>query len=129
MKPAIKKMIGKTYAWKNEQHKIKNIVQIAADMCRVTTTHKELQVSQDQLMEDFTEVITPEQEQTQLVIIGQATKEMESMRSLSDILMDNIKKVQKDSKYIDQAKSINESAKNIIELKKTQLEVVRLLKG
>lgn len=127
MKPSIKKMIGKAYMWRAEKHVIRDIAHQSDDLYNVTTPKQEFIASEHQLLKEF--VNTPGDEQTQLVIINQAKNEMESMRSLSDILMDNIKKVQKDSKYIDQAKSINESAKNIIELKKTQLEVVRLLKG
>ena len=129
MKPATKKMIGKTYSWKGVKHQIKNIISLSGDMCRVITPQKEFECSENQLIEDFIPVASEEEKQTQLTLVTNANREIESMNSLSEILMDNIKKVQDDPGYIDRAKSINESAKNLIELKKTQLEVVKLLKS
>lgn len=122
-------MVGKTYVFKNETHTIKSINHAFQDTYHVVSNLRQFQATEDQIEEDFKEVSSKEQEQTNLVISSHSARELENMNSLSDILMENIKKVQDDPQYIDRAKSINESAKNLIELKKTQLEVVKLLKG
>lgn len=44
---------------------------------------------------------------------------------LSRILMDNIKKVQEDKEYVDQAQQVSLSVKMIVDLAKTEIEAVK----
>jgi hypothetical protein len=51
------------------------------------------------------------------------------MGSLADTLLDTIERVRTDKTYIDQAQSINETAKTLIDLKRAQIELIRLIKS
>lgn len=124
----IKAMIGKTYVFKGEQYTIRNIEHAHGDKYIVHSDKLDLQVSDDQLREDFKEVKSQEKELLGVVVHREATKELQHMDSVTTILLDNIKKVQQDPSYIAQAKSVNESVKNLIATKKTQIEVIKLMK-
>lgn len=123
--PEFKQMIGRTYIYDGETYKIKNVVHIMGEKYRVATDNGELMVTKEQLICDFrlvTQIASVSRNNQQMMNI-----ELNAMTSLSDILMQNIKKVQEDPAYIEQAKSINESAKQIIEVKKAQIEMVKLM--
>lgn len=47
-------------------------------------------------------------------------------KSLRDIILDNIKKIQEDPKYIGQAKALNEQIKTMLAMAKLELESVKL---
>lgn len=47
------------------------------------------------------------------------------MGQLENVLMDNIEKLQKDDKYLDQAKEINDTAKTLLKMSKQKLDMVR----
>lgn len=51
-----------------------------------------------------------------------------SNKELREILMDNIRKVQADKEFIPQAAAINEQLKSIIDMRKTEVDVLKLLK-
>ncbi len=129
----IKTIIGGTYTFRSEQFHIKDIKHEKEDRWLVYSDKKNMIVSSYQLKNDFTSYIAKKGEKsTALVISGNKSMEkgeVQYFQSLTEILMDNIKKVQTTPTYIHQAKSVNESIKNIIELKKTQIEVVKLVKG
>lgn len=56
------------------------------------------------------------------IIKTQATK-------LADVLMDSISKLQEDKGYIEQAKAINETAGQLINLARTEIMAINTLKG
>lgn len=47
---------------------------------------------------------------------------------LKNILMENIKNIKSDKDFIAQASAINESAKNLVEIGKLQIQAMRLMK-
>lgn len=52
-----------------------------------------------------------------------------SIGQLKDVLMNNIEKVQNDKSYVSQAKEVNNSIKEIINLAKVDIEYRKLAKG
>lgn len=48
---------------------------------------------------------------------------------LTNILMDNIKKVQNDASYISQAEAINSQVKTVIDIAKAQIEMYKAMRG
>jgi hypothetical protein len=52
----------------------------------------------------------------------------DTLVQLKDILMDNIKKVQEDKEYITQAKEVNNSIKEVVNLAKLDIEYTKLSK-
>jgi|GEM_PF-2094327 len=48
-------------------------------------------------------------------------------KELSNIIMDNIRKVQKDKDYINQAREVNANIKSMIDLAKTEIEYMKTL--
>lgn len=125
-KPEFKQMVGRAYIYCGDEYKIKSVNHVNADNYRVATDKQDLIVTGEQLITDFRLV----QKATSLQRTNQQMMniELNAMTSLTEILMNNIEKVQDDAKYIEQARSINESAKQIIEVKKAQIEMVKLMK-
>jgi len=124
----LKSMRGKTFVFKNERYEIRDIEHAHNDKYIVHSDKMGIQVTEDQLREDFKEVMTEQRELMGVVIHQQGKKELQEMDSVTKILMDNIKKVQSSEKYIAQAKSVNESVKNLLAAKKTQIEVIKLMR-
>jgi len=56
-------------------------------------------------------------------------KANESFSGLEKTILDNIKKLKEDNDFIKQANAINQSANTLINLMKTQIELVKLQKG
>lgn len=52
--------------------------------------------------------------------------ELSDSREIVDLLKDTIQKVQKNKDYVPQAKEINTSIKNLIDLKRTHIDMMRV---
>ncbi len=55
--------------------------------------------------------------------------DLNGIQSLKTILMDNIKKIQDDKAFIPQAAEINNQVKSYIDIVKTEIEVIKILKS
>lgn len=120
-------MINRVYLFQDKTIHIKRVIHIIDEKYRIVDhSGAELFVQKDDLLMKFklqgAEVVAPKS-------IELVESEMNKMDSIQDILMDTIAKVQNDAGYAGQAKQINESVKSLIELKKTQIEMVRVLKA
>lgn len=68
----------------------------------------------------------PFQENNQIAVFMESEKSV--MNDLTDILLDNIKKVQDSKEYIPQAQAINNNVNSIINLSKLKLDVVKQIR-
>lgn len=126
MKKAVNNMIGKTYMFNSNQHTIKDIQSTEEDIYHVVTDKRTIKVSEEELLEDFLPIDGNYQK---LQVYQELSIEPAQLNDLGTILLDNIKKVQEDASYVEQAKSINESAKTLIDLKKTQIEAIKVIRS
>jgi len=121
-------MPGKSFLYMGSEVKIERIEHQEDDLFKVITDKKEMLVSEEELIKDFMEIHSAEDEGRKLTVVDSVIQNNNQMHDLSAILMDNIKKVQQDPKYIDQAKAINDQVKTIVDIKKTQIEALRVTK-
>jgi WD40 repeat protein len=118
--------------YSGHQITITSIDFLADDQFLVTTEDdRTIKVSEEELEKDFLPIENgvSANTQTQTAILQIVKNESAQMNDLSNILMDNIKKVQENPSYVEQAKAINENAKSLIEIKKTQIEMLKVLKS
>ena len=125
----IEAMEGKSFKYGGNLIHIESIKHLEADMYQITHPVGLLKASKDELLHDFEPVNTPMVSETNQRVTDLAFSDAGTLGDLSKILMDNIKKVQDDSSYSDQAKVINESAKEIINLQKVKIEALKLVRG
>ena len=126
-----RRYVGKTWLYMGNDHKIRKIEQCADSdkLLRVTTNRTTIQLSRRELATDFLPVDGEIDSNGEgLAVYRDLRKDLEPVGTLSQTLMDTIQKLQKDAKYIDQAKAINETAKNIIEIGKLHVDVLRVIR-
>lgn len=123
----LKEMIGNKFLHMGKEVHIVNMENKEDDLYLVEFSSGETKnISEEELVKDFMPITTSSGKS--LAIVNGLQIENSSLQDLTTILMDSIKKVQGDPEYVKQASSINDSAKQIIEIKKTQLEMVKLIK-
>lgn len=124
----IEQMMGNKYLYHHERIVINDVDSDDLDTISVFTSTQTFTFDPQQALQfiDDCEWI-PDNEQTALVkpIMEQSTELFQSMRT---IMEDTIKKVQEDKDYVPQATQINNSMKNMLEMSKQQIEVVKILK-
>ena len=108
--------------------KIQSIEHQEDDLYKVITDDKDLLMSEEELIKDFMPVHSQEDENRKLSVVESVMSSNNQMQDIGEILLQNIKKVQDDPEYVDQAKSVNDSVKNFIDIKKTQIEALRVTK-
>jgi hypothetical protein len=126
--PSLKKMIGKTFLYMGTEYVVKEIATIEPDLYRIVTDKRIIRLTWAELQKDFMPVMTAKEKTTGVILYRGLQFETTQLRDLAAVLMENIKKVQADAKFIDQARSINQTAKTLIDLKRTQIEMVKLVK-
>lgn len=124
---AFHKMIGNTYLYKGSNYVIQNIEVEERNLFKVTTDKRVIRVNGEDLRKEFLPV-EPRPNKKNMMVLYNAMQDNLPMQSLSTTLMDTIKKIQEDPKYIDQARAINETAKNLIEMQRVHVEMVRTIK-
>lgn len=122
------KMIGKTYLYKAREHTIEDIETQESGLFKVTTNRTTLKVSEAELA-DFLPVAAEMNGKDKLAIYQKLEAEAIPMSELSTVLMDNIKKLQTDPSFADQARAVNETAKTLIDIAKLKVEIMKMVKG
>jgi prophage DNA circulation protein len=121
-------MIGKTFLYMGTEYVVKEIAKVETDLYRLVTDKRIIRLTWAELQKDFLPVMTAKEKSTGVVLYRGLQLETAQLKDLGNILMDNIRKVQENAAYINQAKSVNESARTLIDLKRTQIEMVKLVK-
>lgn len=123
------KMIGKTYLYMGKEVLIKDIKPIGNDLLQVVTPERAINVTIGELRREFLPIDREVEKKDGFMLYRGVQLESKEMSSLADVLMGTIKKVQEDKTYIDQAQTINDTAKTLIDLKRAQIELIRLMKS
>lgn len=118
------KMIGNTYLYRTEQYTVMNIVYVEDDLYDVETDRRTIRMNADLISKEFLPVQSPTRKKNTAALMKYLPDD-QSMVNLSAVINENIKKLQTDPKFIEQARAINEQAKTLIDLKKLQLDVIK----
>jgi len=121
-------MAGRTYLYNGEQYAVGEVVALGGGMYSVITDKRALKVTAIRLRKDFLPVTVPKNGAS-MALAKRVQADLSPIRSMLDVLEENIKKVRQDAKYIPQAKAINDQVKSAISLAKLQLDIVKLAKG
>lgn len=122
----LERMLDETYIYKGKQIKIKDWYhEEEKDTIRIITTTAPIVIKHSDVS-TFVKACLPIEDSVALSVINENKK---TITTLSEILMDNITKVQKDPKYIDQAKVINSSVNAMMSMVNLQLKIHKASKG
>lgn len=100
-------------------------VKMETDNGHLKVTEKELALFQDITI---SKSVQPANGTMMMALPEEMRLEFQNCSALANIVTDTIGKVQADAKYVPQAKEINSSIKNLIDLKRVQVEMLSLLK-
>lgn len=124
----LESMIGKTVMYRTNNHKILSYKQ-DGQRTTVVTDKKWFDFQNGELGKFLGEVRDVADETGMVVVKNMHPSTIEAIRDLKSILLENIERVRKDKNYVQQANSVNQSSKSIIELAKTEIEMLKLMKG
>lgn len=126
---SFKHMIGKTYMYNTREVVVTDVTITEDDLVQIHTDKKTYTLEPIAVAREFLPVeVGKKESQRNLLKLSGDDPDSQALRKLSAILMDNIERVQNNSGYIDQAKIINDSAKNLIELQKAKIETIKVLR-
>lgn len=122
----LREMVGRTYQYREGKYMITDVfleegyVKLETDNGHLKVTEKELKLFQDLTIE-----VVPA---GAITLSAELKTEFASCNKIADVIMDTIEKVKTDAKYVPQAKEINSAVKNLIDLKRVQVEMVSTFK-
>jgi hypothetical protein len=128
MKPLqkISEMVGRSYMYKKEVYKITGFIP-EDQKVRIKTNREDIVLLDDSLHHTLGMFLEVEEEESErLPATKQQTQMQGTLMELNNILLDNIKRVQDNKEYVQQAGAVNKSVTNITNLIKTQLEFEKL---
>lgn len=118
-------MVGKTFMYNTRHYKILSF--------RISPGENNVQIATDKKWFDFhTNLIDAALKQflpvADLMEVNslQIMPKKDEMNDLKTIILNNIKKVQKDKNYVGQANSINKSMNTLINMAKTEISLLKL---
>jgi hypothetical protein len=128
LKSKLDSMIGKTYMYRTETQKVISYeFKDSTGKIIIITNKSTIMFSFSDAKEKLTDFLICEEEKNIDVAIYKPEISSTVMIDVKNILMDNIKKVQDDKEYIPQAIAINKNVKSIIELAKTEIEMINTI--
>jgi len=124
-----KTMVGKSYLYMGKEVEIKAVDPIGNDMFRVVTSDRAINVSHAELRKEFLPIDKELEKKDGVILYRGVQLESKEMANLGEVLMATIKKVQEQPDYVEQARTINDTAKALIDLKRAQIELIKLMKS
>lgn len=118
------KMIGNTYLYRTEQYTVMNVIYIEDDLYDIETDKRTIRMNADLISKEFLPVQSSTRKKNSAALMKYLPDD-KTIVDLSAVLTENIRKLQTDPKFIEQARAINEQAKTLIDLKKLQLDVIK----
>jgi hypothetical protein len=121
----LQSMIGKTYMYHTFTHKILSY-QVRSEGVTIISDKKWIVIPITKINAELEQFLPIEFEKE--VVVALTLFESGNKKSLKDLVMNNIDKLQQDPKFIDQAKALNEQVKTMIAMAKLELETIKLKK-
>lgn len=123
----LNKKIGKSFLYMGNQITINNYTEKNGKISIATQTGF-IDIKTEELTE-FIDSLEPVSNELSVQVIPQMQINSSVVGQLKDVLMDNIKKLQADKSFLEQACEINNQVKSFIDLAKAEIEMVKLIKG
>ncbi|MCL1933275.1 MAG: hypothetical protein FWF53_05655 [Candidatus Azobacteroides sp.] len=122
-------MIGKTYKHNGGIIKV-NDVKIRGNIARIITDGAPVCINTDDLDNELKafKQISDNMLARDTRIVDSVMYENNVYSVIQNTLLDSIEKIKSDKDYIQQAQAVNDTVKNLIELEKTRISVLALLK-
>ncbi|KNB61004.1 hypothetical protein [Chryseobacterium sp. Hurlbut01] len=125
-------LVGKRVHFNKQNIKIEKYKEIGGSIC-VVTNLRTLQFFAEEIQEKFLDIISDEKEagtfEPPTAIEKHAFVALPSENTtVKESLLDALKKVKEDPNYVNQAKSICLIANAIVDIQKTEIEMIRLQK-
>lgn len=123
----LREMVGRTYLYRGTKYMILEVY-LEEEYVKLETNNGFLKVTEKELtlFSDVSLEVLPVKGALELP--AELKTEFDNCNSIANIVMDTITKVQADAKYVPQAKEINGAIKNLIDLKRVQIEMVSVFK-
>lgn len=119
--------IGGTFFYHAQERVIRDLY-AEKDQLVVITNKGTIRIKPDDFKKEFLPVDTDDDRSNAIIVHHGLDADTQVMKSLSEVLMSNIAKVNANPEFIDQARAINESAKTLIDLHKTKIDMIRLVR-
>lgn len=119
----LERLLNTTVIYKQNHIRIKDYFMKPEDGTVTIITDKNPITIKEAEIADFVSKCLPVAEESQALAI--VTESQQTITTLKDILMDNIKKVQEDKEYIGQAKTINNSVSALLNMVSLQVKLGR----
>ena len=122
-----KTMIGKTYLY-NAREVIIEDFRMSADGVYVQflINNKWVSFEPKDVKKELFIVETNIAKEQRAIVLNEAKAGNKAMVDLGQILLSNIKKLETDATFLDQAKVINDHAKTLIDIQRTRIEIFKL---
>ncbi len=140
MESKLHDMIGKLYTYKLKEHRVIRY-KCETSFSKIVTDKEDIIINHDEASDFFDQFLMIDEENpvvsSQELMHPGASSQLQLPRStiqescgdLSAIIMENIKKVKEDKEFIPQANAINEQLKSLIELGKTEVDLIKAQVG
>ncbi len=120
-------MIGRTYLYNGNQYLISDVRYAEDDLYDVFTDKRRIRVNKSDL-KNFQPVQVPSRPENNTALILALKESNKPMDDLAAKLMETIATVEKDASFIPKAAMINKTAKNLIDIRKAQIELMKLVR-
>ncbi len=121
-------LIGKNFLYMGKEIHVKDVLWREDDLYHLVTDGKTIKLTSAEIHSDLQPIVAEQEKNDYLALHQGVNVQVKDIQDLSKTLLENIKKLGTDATFIPQAAAINEQAKTLIEIKRTQIEMVRLLK-
>jgi hypothetical protein len=121
----LKKCISGTYMYRGRNVKILGYSKEEGDRIEIITETTPIYSTGGNLMATLDEFLEVEDSNEATEALAVFTQQTSGLDSLENTLMENIKKLNEDPSFLSQAKEINSTAKNLIQINKTKVDLFR----
>ena len=125
----IKSMVGNSYLYHAHEHQVMDVTQKGEDLYEITTDKtdkKKIALTVSEIEKEFLP-IEDDGYDKKLALFNKIQKEGIPLVDVSTELMAVIKKVKESPAYIHQAQTIILSAKALVDLKRLQIDLLRIM--
>lgn len=122
----IRSMVGKSYLYHSHEHQINDVTLKGDDLYEITTDKRKITLTVSEIEKEFLP-IEDDGYDKKLALFNKIQKEGIPLVDVSTELMAVIKKVKESPVYIHQAQTIILSAKALVDLKRLQIDLLRIM--
>lgn len=118
-------MRGNAYMFRATYYEINDAMMVDG-LVLISTNKLMLRFSELEFLQEFNNFLPTAKESTELVVHNQQTPLNGMAKTVKDTIMDSLKKIQEDPKYIAQADAINRSVNTLVNIAKLELQAKKM---